>query len=1521
MFSEELKISEMELPVTPANFPEMAISLLTTIIKDGELRNDTVNSLFSVRKNELKSDEKFIFLSPEETGKTRNLPDDRSVYYKLGIHFYYLLTGNYPFIKTDPGDYLYAHVNEIPVPVFKVQPPISKELSAFIDKLLAKDPSERYQSISGMLHDLELIQDHRKNFSLGEKDIPDKIFFSGQIFGRKNQLNTLIQSAKNNVSGIITVQGNPGIGKTSLAQSVADRLGKNILYANSKSELLERNKPFSTFAPILKNILQYILSKKESEYRKFIGEFNKNLGQEGQFLSLVLPEFEIISGKKKTILPPENTKPFLESGLQKLFRLIKKEKKILLFLDDLQWADSASLNLLKSLAEISDSDFIVVAAFRDNEINEHLSALLHFLNQKKILKTSVKLDTLNEQDISEWMSDLLRISEEAALPLASILKIKSNGNPFFIKQIILKLLSENHLYFKNGKWNYDLSGIKNTTLPDDLGIFLTNKIIDLPENTAKLLQTASIFGSVFSTDFLSKIYKSSSQINKLLAEAEKENLIVPYSNSLKENWMFAHDTIRESLYQQLSEEEKSELHFLAGAIVEDDQGSIFKVADHYNLSIGRFKMDSEKLLLAEINFKAGMNAKASGAFELALSYFSKAAEITSKDFVVDDNNFILQILIEKAEAEYLNGNYSEMETICQNLGKKELDLKLKTKVNELLMLAHIAQGRMREAVDLGIDTLKDLGLEIPKSADEQRIGLAFSKVAEAMEGRTISGLRNNAEMSDWKKIAAVRIVMFSGSAAYFAAQDVYPVLVCEQTYLSITYGNSPYASDAYTTYGLLLAAILGDIESGYEFGQLGVAIKEDFNAINLSAKVSTMFNGFVRHWKEPLKNSIEPLKQGYLSGVETGDIEYSCYNLTFLFIHQLFTDQPYENILKEQHGWLRFMQKFNNKQTIEMSIPWVLMAKKFSGIQYITNETENLLSELEKGENPIALCYAYVAEMVQEFHFGNYKKVIDLGEKVTALLEQVVGIFVVPTWHFYLALAYVQDKENKKDIKEHLDKLAGWSQFCPENSLHRAKLIEALVEKDTNKFKEAINHAESSGICLEAGLAHELYGKFLLESKFPIEASGHLLHASHFYRKIHAVKKAELIENQIKSVTGAFTYSSSIDDGLFTELSNTLISKLKIEELVEEILNMVTKFSAATRTLIIVQKDAPIVYAEKIRTGKVVIHKTPLKDYDLAPLNLIRLTFHKGTITNWIQESEMPEYENYYSENNIKSAVALPLTIENHTEAVLVLENDVSQVAFESSSISLFKMLSAPMGISIKNALLYEELLEKESLIQKNLNEKEDLLQSVERQKRSKVASVFEAEENERQRLATELHDNIGQQLSAIKLTLEHLKGNIVSEEKLQKATDLVDTISSDIRNLAHNMLPKSLKEVGLIESLNDLVHKSFSGTKIEYEFETFNLEKARISYILSLTLYRICQELINNVIKHSQAERVNVQLAKNKDMLILFVEDNGSGITQSNTGIGLSNIISRIEIYNGEFSIRDNKPKGTLATVKIPLL
>ncbi|MEG4605460.1 AAA family ATPase [Microcoleus sp. F6_B6] len=1118
------------------------------------------------------------YISPEQTGRMNRGIDYRTDFYSLGVTLYELLTGKLPFECDDPMELVHCHIAKQP-PAINSQE-IPQVVSDIAMKLMAKNAEQRYQSAKGLKHDLErCLQQCQatgkiETFELGTRDICDRFLIPEKLYGRETEVQTLLNAfdrVANGTSELMLVAGFSGIGKTAVVNEVHKPIVRQRGYfIKGKFDQFNRNIPFSAFVQAFRDLMAQLLSETDAKIQEWKTKIIAALGDSGQVIIEVIPELERIIGTQ----PPG---PEL-SGIaaQNLFNLLfhkfiavftTKEHPLVIFLDDLQWADSASLKLMQLLVNESQLGYLLLlGAYRDNEVSPSHPLMLTLDEVRKAGTTlnTITLAPLAQISLNQLVADTLVCAPNFAGPLTELVYQKTQGNPFFATQFLKALHQDELITFdiQAGHWQCDISKVREAALTDDVVLFMAQQLQKMPATTQEVLKLAACIGNQFDLATLAIVSESSeTETATALWRALQEELIIPQSEVYKfyvgdqqaiseataqtVAYRFLHDRVQQAAYSLIPEEERAIAHYQIGQLLlqqisaEAREERIFELVNQLNYGTALVAEQPEREELAQLNLTACHKARAATAYQAAREYAKVGLKLLGTDAWQRQYEMTLSLYDLAAEVAFLAGDFEQMNQWIEAVihhAKTPLE---QVQVYQVKIQALVAHNKFVEAIAIGQSVFQMLGVNLPNEPTLDDIRQLKQEIDALIEGRSIESFFHLPKMSDPQQLAIMQNAARLTPVCYMSGTKLYFLVVALQVKLSIQFGNSPVSAFCYVGYAFQLRMLWNDMSKVPQFGQLGYQLALEPDAKNIRAATAMLMGAYVGSWTIHLQDTLPILLDGYQAGLETGNLEFMGYDAQLYCFNAYWYGQPLVELEPQIRAYYQQLCDLNQLTAANCVLAYWQAAQILLG----ESEDEVPLRQDAYEEKVVAeakvdfyrLSFFYLYRFTLNYWLEDFAKAEHDAAQTRQYLAGGMGSIVEPIFYFYdslnvLASAGESMSESEprwQRIKENQAKLKDWADYGPMNYLHKYHLVEAQKYQLLNSKTEAIEFydlaiqgARENGYIQEEGLANELAAKFYWAWGKEKVAASYMQEAYYCYARWGALAKAENLEQRYPQLLG-----------------------------------------------------------------------------------------------------------------------------------------------------------------------------------------------------------------------------------------------------------------------------------------------------------------------------------------------------------------------------------------------------------------
>ncbi|MEK8021907.1 MAG: AAA family ATPase, partial [Candidatus Parabeggiatoa sp.] len=1202
-------------------------------------------------------------------------------------------------------------------------------------------------------------------------DFSGKLQIPQKLYGRDNEVKTLLQaferianppqfSFAKGGSEMMLIAGYSGVGKTALVHEVHKPMTeKQGYFAAGKFEQFQKNIPYYAITQAFNAFCDYLLTESSEQLEQWREKILNAVGNNGQVLIDVIPQLELVIGFQPPVvqIAPTEMQNRFNFVFQKCIKAISQaEHPFVLFIDDLQWVDSASLNLLQIIMTNTDIQYLLfIGAYRDNEVNatHPLMITLADLDKNNVVIHTVTLDNLSFADVNALIADSLQCDLATAQSLTMVVYEKTQGNAFFTHKFMETLYQEELLTFDHAThcWQWIISQIQAKGMTDNVVELMVGRIRKLPEATQNLLKLAACIGNQFDLSTLGIISQKKRDIAlAVLWEAIIVGLVNPLDEHYKRvelgqkaTFQFVHDRVQQAAYSLIEKQKREATHLEIGRLLKANithlDENLFEVLDHLNLGLALVNTSAEKKEIIGLNLQAGQKAKNATAYAAAIKYLNTGLAHLPANSWKTEYKLMLDFYTELAEATFLNTDFEKAEKLADLIIQQAQKTLEKMKAYELKLQIH-AQNKPEKAVIVGLEALQILGISMAENW--------------AIKLPELSELKNFPQMTNPHQLAVMNILVLIAPPIIFTKPQLFASVALTMTNLCINQGHSAPATYAYSLYGWLISGQKEDKDTAYHAGQIALHLVEQFQAKEFKSKVHNLIAVFVAHWKKPLRSLFAFVEEGIKSGLETGDIEYASYNIKDFCTFMLLSGEPLESVKTATEPYKALMFKLNRGYSIFHFCIWRQLLLNFQGeaadkmclVGDSFDETEKI-PHLRKMNDNTTLFVVYLAKIILRYFFKDYQQCVADAKSMTALSDSVIGFIFVSQHNFYYSLALLalypdnNDEEQQQILNQvtaNQEKMKLWVFHAPMNYQHKYDLVEAEKARVLGEnwqaielYEKAIIGAKENEYRHEEALAYELAAEFYLAKNLGKSAQTYIRDAHYCYRQWGATAKVKDLEARYPQIIEFITpekdqsmldgtmtvaqmktiMASTIDSTSLLQTTSTLLDlesvmkasyilsgEIVLSRLLEKMMHTVIENAGASRGLLILEKEEQwVIEAEGTFNIDEVTMLQSLPIEGCLPTTIVNYVVRSGkpvVLANAMREGIYTE-DSYIHQHQLKSVLCSPILHQGQLIGLLYLENNLTESAFTPARLKIIDMLSSQAAISLENALLYRTLEQK----------------------------------------------------------------------------------------------------------------------------------------------------------------------------------------------------------------------------------
>ncbi|MGK3992146.1 AAA family ATPase [Sorangium sp. So ce1024] len=1292
------------------------------------------------------------YMAPEQTGRMNRWIDERTDLYALGVTFYEMLTGTLPFHASDPVEWVFCHIAQKPRPPRDIVPSIPHQLSAIVLKLLAKAAEERYQSALGLRHDLdECFARWRASgaiqpFALGRRDLSDRFRIPQRLYGRERELEALSAAFDRVVAQgrpeLVLVAGYSGIGKSSLVAELRGPVARERgSFLSGKFEKLKRDTPYHAVLQALRGLAREILGASEEQLERWRQRLREALGPDGRLLADVLPEVELLIGPQPPVpeLPAAEARRRFHAALERFVAgCARKEHPVALFLDDLQWADAGSLELLEQLVAHADAEhLLLIGAYRDNEVGPAHPLRLALAEARKggAAVSELVLEPLSAAHVGALVAEAVHARPEEVEPLSRRVHEQTGGNPFFVLQFLSELHREGLIAFDadEGAWRWDLAAIRDKGLTDNVADLMAGKLKRLSAPARGALELAACLGSSLDLDTLATVARRpTGELRDALEEAAQEGLISFTT------YRFLHDRVQQAAYALIPAGHLAETHLRIGRLLlqrqraEEGEEALFDIVGHMNRGAALLRSPAERSELAALNLRAGRKARAAAAYESAAAFFTAGLGLLAPDRWEAQYDLAYSLTFERARSAYATGDFDGAERLVDELMAHARTRAERAAVVELAAALHMTRGQPARAVQIGLSFLRACDIDIPLHPTRAQIEEETQGVWRALGDRAIEDLIHLPPMTHPESTVVMGVLASVFVPAYFTDPNLHHLVLTRMVELSLRHGNAEASAHAYIGLANALGPMFGRYEEAARFGKLAYDLAERSRVLTTKSLVFTAFGQQIAYWKRHYRETGFYTRIGFSAAVEAGDIVNACLNSIMAPILRLLSGEPLEDVLRDVDDRFGFVQRAGHAYFHPPFVSARHLIQSLRGRPARFSAPDG--SELDQGAFE-ALLEAPHLRGARALHLSLKTQALFLlgapEEAVAASAPLTVGeqwkidthaVVVESVYYRALALAALCDGAPSSperappgglpECEACARQLGAWAESCPDNFLHKHLLVRAEIARLRGQepeairlYERAIASAREGGFVQHEAIACELAARFYRALGLTTPADAYLQRARAAYLRWGAHAKVEqldqrhphLVERRPMAPTVTFAVRAEQFDALsVVKAAQSISGELKLPRVLDMLLRIVVEHAGAEEGVVLLVRDDRLTTAAAIAAHNGVPRRLGAEEASAAALPRSILNYvhrsHERVLLDDASARHPFQEDAYFKQGTSRSVLCLPIVRQARLLGLLYLENKLVTGAFTPARLSVLELIASQSAISLENAMLYAEI-------------------------------------------------------------------------------------------------------------------------------------------------------------------------------------------------------------------------------------
>lgn len=1299
------------------------------------------------------------YVAPEQTGRVAAPVDYRADLYALGATLYELFAGRPPFVSDDALELVHAHIARRPEPLTAVAD-VPGVLSDVVMRLLEKAVDARYKSAFGLLADLRrcrqgLVDGDIARFPLGADDANERWLLPARLYGRDAATAELVAALARTEAldaepspAAVLVTGPAGMGKSALVQAlfepITERRGAWIV---GKFEQFRRA-PFSAVVAAFRGLVTELLTQSEDRLTRLRNDLVAALGPNGRVIADVIPQIELILGPQPAVgvLNAAETTARFERVFRDFVRVFARPAHpVVLFLDDLQWADPASLRLMRGLLTDERQALLIVGAFRDDEVDatHPLTATLQGLAADGVSVPRIALEPLGEADVAALIADAASCSAEAAEPLAALVLRNTKGNPLFVHEFLATLGRDGLIRLDRdaGRWTWELDEIRARGFTQSVLDLMTQRLRGLGDATRHALQLAACVGATFDVEVVAALRdESPAQTWDHLRPAIDGGLLVTRS-VLEGSCSFFHDRIQEAAWESLEEEARTAAHLAVGRRLLAGEADLFEVVVQLNRGRAGLQAPADRLELAALNLAAGRRAAASAAWQAAVDYFDVGLELLPADGWEGHHPLAMDLHRDAGRANYALPDLPRSAALIDTcLAHARTDHE-RAELHVVLVQQRTTSGQYVEALNAARAGLALVGYALPSDGYMDAMMASFGALQAELGDTAPADFLDRAPMTDPTAIAQCRLLSWAMAPAFYVDPLLYSVISFEAMRRIQAHGLPHDALAIFSQYGHLLGALFGDPPGGYAYTLLSRQLCDQLGNQVDKAEACFLSGNFAHGWVLPMREARPVLEEGLQAGLQSGGLQFARYCYVYFSVNDYMVGEPLPAIAQaaaEQHAFCLAHEDtiaVDCIQAVRLAVA-NLLGHTDGPLDFgVDGQDEaSYVGQLTANQTWMVLCYWMCFKTAALAIYREHAAALEASKAAHDLIQTIPGNINIGrvAFHTGLSIAGVlpdleghEEAARTEQIEAIVGQLAGYAAHCEANWGHALALVQAEFARVRGEpeaiaaYETAIRLAETHAWHQDHALACELAGRYWGDQGRPELSLGYLAQARYGFEQWGAARKVALLDAEFPhlvqeeprtsamtsvSVTSTEASTGLLDLASVIRASQAISGELRIDRLLGRLMELVVESAGAQRgVLAVVDGEDLVVRAAAALVpdadGQEVLEADVALNISVAgygevaeaALNYVARTGEALVLDDARADGRFAR-DPYLRRARPRSVLVLPLRTTGAVMGLLYLENRLVSGAFTEARREVLNLLASQFAISYENARLYDEM-------------------------------------------------------------------------------------------------------------------------------------------------------------------------------------------------------------------------------------